>query len=59
MPIEHYQILLVVEMVIVVMDEDVEEVEDDTWSNVAGLDHFCLFLYLTKISEGLCFDIFT
>ena len=43
-PIEHYQKLVVVEMVIgVVMDEDVEEVEDDTGSNVAGLDQFFLF----------------
>ena len=43
-PIEHYQKLVVVEMVIgVVMDEDVEEVEDDTGSKVAGLDQFCLF----------------
>ena len=45
-PIEHYQIWLVMEMVI-----DVEKEEDGTGSKVAGLDHFCLFLYLTKISE--------
>ena len=58
-PIEHYQKLVVVEMVIgVVMDEDVEEVEDDTGSKVAGLDQFCLF-YIWRRTEGLCFDIFT
>ena len=57
-PIEHYQKLVVVEMLIgVVMDEDVEEVEDDTWSNVAGLDQFFFFIF----DEGLkdCVLIFS